>query len=192
MKKVFIVFCVLIGIAIIADGCYTEDDLNEARAEGYEAGYIAGIRESSANKKNDWQSILDDFASNKPKAINRPASGTILSGKEYYESEITVTADSSYDYVVSLKDMLDKEYISFYVRAGDTVTIGVPANYLFVYFASGTEWYGYGRGLMFGDDTSYSKDDECRDFTEYTWEYTLYPVNNGNFSESPSNENEFF
>ena len=198
MKKIFIVVCMLIGIAIIADGCYTEDDLNAARAEGYEAGYISGMRDSSTTNKNDWQRILDDFAGtgkasdNKPKPIIRPASGTILSGKEYYESEITVTANSSYDYVVSLKDMLDKEYVSFYVRAGDTVTIGVPANYLFVYFASGTEWYGYGRGLMFGDNTSYSKDDECLDFTEYTWEYTLYPVTNGNFSESPSNENEFF
>ena len=74
----------------------------------------------------------------------------------------------------------------------ETVTVGVPADELYIYFASGTKWYGYGKGLMFGEDTSYSKDDELVDFSEYTWEYTLYPVNDGNFSETPSNENEFF
>ena len=126
------------------------------------------------------------------KPIPRPSSGTILSGKGYDESEITVTASSSYDYVVSLKNHLGITCLSFYVRAGDTVTVGVPRNFFYVYFASGKEWYGYGKGLMFGEKTAYSKDDELLDFLEYTWEYTLYPVNDGNFSETPSNADEFF
>ena len=45
---------------------------------------------------------------------------------------------------------------------------------------------------MFGEDTVFSKDDEMLDFTECGWEYTLQPVYDGNFSETPSNENEFF
>lgn len=123
----------------------------------------------------------------------KPYSGKVLSGKEYYnESEITITADNSSDYVVSLKSRSGTERVCFYVRAGDTVTVGVPAEHLYVYFASGNIWYGYGKGLMFGKNTIYSKDDELLDFTEYTWEYELYPVTYGNFSETPSNADEFF
>lgn len=173
LKKMILL---LSAIVLLLSGCYTESELTNARAEGYEAGYRAGYAAG--------------YDSMKP--VSRPLSGAILSGREYDESEITVTADSSYDYAVSLKDMSGREYVCFYVRAGDTVTVGVPANYLYVYFASGTDWYGYGKGLMFGEGTSYSKDDDVLDFVEYTWEYTLYPVSDGNFSESPSNENEFF
>lgn len=121
-----------------------------------------------------------------------PASRTILSGNEYYGSEITVTASGDYSYVVSLKNSQGTHRLSFFVRAGETVTIGVPAEYLYVYFASGTTWYGYGEGLMFGEYTSYSKDDDLLDFAQYTYQYTLYPVYDGNFSETPSDENEFF
>ena len=124
--------------------------------------------------------------------VPRPASGEILAGKEYSGSEITVTADDTDDYVISLKDYRGTQYLTFYVRAGDTVTVGVPERSLYVYFASGDEWYGYGQGLMFGEDTAYGKDDEEQHFYKYTLEYTLRPVTNGNFSETPSSENEFF
>lgn len=127
-----------------------------------------------------------------PKTVAKPRSGTILSGKEYSGSEITVKADSSSDCVVSLKDRYGTVFLAFYVRAGDTVTVGVPDKVLYVYFASGKKWYGYGKGLMFGKNTAYSKDDEPCDFTEYSWTYTLQPVSNGNFSEKPCSENEFF
>lgn len=125
--------------------------------------------------------------------VTKPYNGAILSGAQYYnESEITITADSSHDCVVSLKDHYGTEYVAFYVRAGCTVTVGVPSKWLYVYFASGKEWYGYGKGLMFGKSTDYSKDVGIKDFTQYTWQYTLYPVTDGNFSETPSNEDEFF
>lgn len=124
--------------------------------------------------------------------VPRPASGTILAGEEHSGSEITVTADDTDDYVVSLKDFRGTQYVAFYVRAGETVTVGVPMRKLYVYFASGDEWYGYGQGKMFGDHTSYGLDDEATDFAQGAWEYRLYPVSDGNFSETPSNENEFF
>ena len=111
---------------------------------------------------------------------------------EYWDSSITVTASSFSSYVVKLVNPEGVERVSFFVRAGDTVTIGVPAEYLYVYFAAGSDWYGYGEGLMFGENTVFSKDDECLDCSQYTWEYTLYPVYDGNFSETPSNEEEFF
>lgn len=119
-----------------------------------------------------------------------PASGTILSGTEHIKgSEITVTASGSSACVVKLKNSVGATRLSFYVRAGATVTIGVPAEYLYVYFASGNTWYG--EEHIFGEDTYYSKDDKLLDFTNYSWEYTLYPTYNGNFSETPIDAEEF-
>ena len=122
--------------------------------------------------------------------VAEPTSGTVLSGSEVYNgSEITIHASSGKSCVVKLKTRSGTERISFYVRAGDTVTVGVPAEYLYVYFATGDTWYG--KANMFGSKTSYSMDDEVFDFTRYTCEYTLYPVSNGNFSQTPIDADEF-
>lgn len=122
--------------------------------------------------------------------VTEPRSGTVLSGREVYDgSEITIHAASGHSCVVKLKTRSGTERISFYVRAGDTVTVGVPAEPLYVYFASGDTWYG--KTDLFGSRTSYSMDDEIFDFTRYTCEYTLYPVSNGNFSETPIDADDF-
>lgn len=122
--------------------------------------------------------------------VSEPRSGAILSGREVYGgSEITVTASGGESCVVKLKTRYGAERISFYVRSGDTVTVGVPAEDLYVYFASGDTWYGTTH--LFGGKTSYSMDDDICDFAEYSWEYTLYPVSNGNFSQTPIDEDKF-
>lgn len=122
--------------------------------------------------------------------VTEPRSGSVLSGREVYDgSEITIHAASGHSCVVKLKTRSGIERISFYVRAGDTVTVGVPAEPLYVYFASGDIWYG--KTDLFGSRTSYSMDDEIFDFTRYTCEYTLYPVANGNFSETPIDADDF-
>ncbi len=122
--------------------------------------------------------------------VAEPKSGEILSGIEVYgESELTITASRGASCVVKLKTRSGAERLSFYVRAGETVTVGVPCEYLQVYFASGSTWYGYKH--LFGKHTGYAKDDEFLDFAEYTWEYTLYPVGDGNFSQTPIDEDEF-
>ena len=119
-----------------------------------------------------------------------PRSGTILSGVEYFNgSKITISASSSESCVVKLKTPSEVEVLSFYVRAGETVTVGVPKEYLYVLFASGDVWYG--KDDLFGENTSYSKDDEICNFVDYTLEYTLYPVSSGNFSQTPIDEDEF-
>lgn len=187
MKKVIVLLCVILAATLVACG-YSDEDLSAAQSEGYRTGYSEGYNNGYDEGYNDG--YRKGFNERKP--VSKPASGTILSGEEYSGSELTIIASDNNDYVVSLKDEYGTHYLSFYVRAGDTVTVGVPSEYLYVYFASGTQWYGYGKGLMFGEDTQYTRDDELRDFVEYTWEYTLYPVNDGNFSESPSTEGEFF
>lgn len=119
-----------------------------------------------------------------------PRSGEILSGIECYDgSKLTISASSGSSCVVKLKTSSGVDRLSFYVRAGDIVTVGVPAEYLYVYFASGDTWYG--EELLFGDETRYSKDKELLDFTRYEWQYTLYPVMSGNFTETLIDSDEF-
>ena len=122
--------------------------------------------------------------------FNEPISGTILSGSEAYEgSSLTVTASSASSYVVKLKTSSGSECMCFYVRAGETATVRVPRLSLYVYFAAGDTWYGLKH--LFGEETSYSMDDEILDFENYSWEYTLYPVTDGNFSQTPIDESAF-
>lgn len=122
--------------------------------------------------------------------VTEPRSGQILTGTEpYNESEITVSASGGSSCVVKLKTSSGVERMSFYVRAGDTVTVGVPCEYLYVYFASGDAWYGTAH--LFGEDTYYSMDDTICNFYDYAWEYTLYPVSSGNFEQTPIDEEQF-
>lgn len=104
-----------------------------------------------------------------PPMVMMPLSGEILSGSEAEGgSELTVKASSTSSYVVKLKTLTGVERLSFFVRAGDTVTVRVPLEYLELYYASGDVWYG--KALLFGEDTFYSKDDEVLDFTRYNYE----------------------
>lgn len=207
MRRFITVLSILIIVCLLSScsqGTY-EEGYEAGLADGYKEGYTDGCtdgfstgyraaQESLSSESISSDEFIDKYLGDDyiHTSVSEPISGTILYGKEYPDSEITVTADSSSSYVVSLKDINENILLSFYVRAGETVTVGVPSQGLYVYFASGTTWYGYGKGLMFGENTIYSKDDELLDFTEYTWEYTLYPVYDGNFSETPSNESDFF
>ena len=132
----------------------------------------------------------DDKKDNDLPPVVKPYSGEILLGTEVVdESAITISAPHNDDCVVSLKTRSGTTRISFFVRAGDTVTVGVPCEYLCCYFAYGDTWYGYDH--LFGEDTYYAKDDKYQNYIDYTWEYTLYPVNDGNFSQTPIDEDEF-
>ena len=137
--------------------------------------------------------IFDNLADDSDPGLEpvaEPRSGAILMGSEdLYGSKITIAASGGESCIVKLKTSSGITRLSFYVRAGDTVTVGVPSEYLYVYFASGDTWYG--QNHLFGEDTSYSMDDTICNFTEYTWEYTLYPVSSGNFSQTPIDEDEF-
>lgn len=217
IKKLLAISLCLLLVVFLASCGYSKSDLEEAKLNGYrsgyddgrKSGYTAGYNEGKKagydtgydeGRKAGYQTGYDtgyndgyDYGLWSPTPIDMPATGTILSGYEYYyQSEITVKASFGSSYVVSLKYIDGTECVSFFVRSGETATIGVPSMYLYVYFASGDTWYGYGEGLMFGDDTVYSKDDEPCNFGEGSWSYTLYPVYNGNFTETPIDGNEFF
>lgn len=79
--------------------------------------------------------------------------------------------------------------MSFYVRAGDTVTVSVLPSELYAYFAEGTDWYGWENN--FGENTYFSKDSQPLIFYEYTFEYTLYEVSDGNLSLESIDSDDF-
>ena len=184
VSAILIVFSFVGGI-VTGDGIGQKKGYDRGYYSGYEFGYNAGHYDGYEANKDD------DFAL---QPLERPYTGEIVYDDSKFErnTSITVTAPSDSDVVVSLKNLSKATLRSFYVRAGETASIRVPAVYLYVYFAFGTTWYGYGEGLMFGDGTVYSKDDDMVDFDGKSWEYSLSPVKNGNFSETPTNENDFF
>lgn len=118
-----------------------------------------------------------------PEPVSEPESGTILSGYAPKDgSQITVTLAPTASSVVMLKDNSNRTLISFYVRAGETATVDVPAEKMYVQFASGKNWYG--EDNLFGKETIYRKDNELTDFTQYTWEYELDPMSDGEFDHT--------
>ena len=119
-----------------------------------------------------------------------PKNGQVFIGKNLSrKSELTIKSKTSDSCYIKLKNSSGKDVFSFFVRAGCSATVSVPKGKYHVYFSYGNDWYG--TEYIFGPDTTYSKDDELLDFNMYTWEYTLYPVYNGNFTETPIDANEF-
>lgn len=122
--------------------------------------------------------------------MSMPESGEIFIGADLeLTSELTIRSASGESCYVKLKDSAGNDVFSFFVRAGDSLTVAVPSGCFYVFFAYGDEWYG--PEALFGPDTTYGKDDEICDFENYAWEYTLYPTYDGNFSETPISADEF-
>lgn len=170
--SVFIVFVLIIALA-------SNSNQNTTASNN---GQNTSTNNSSNNESSTTKPQLTP--------ITEPRSGTILSGSTFYNgSELTIRASGGHSCVVKLKTASGVTRLSFYVRAGDTVTVNVPSEYLYVYFATGDTWYGSNH--LFGDETSYSMDDDIQNFIDYTVEYTLYPVTYGNFTETPISADEF-
>lgn len=204
--SILLVIClVFLGISVSMTKDYAQqitdlsDELDVVRGESYDEGYKNGYDVGYEDGHDDgyntgrYNRIMANVSKNQNrKILADPASGTIVSGKAYSGSTLTIKSDTESSCVVCLKTASGEERVAFFIRAGDSVTVNVPAEKLYAYFAYGSFWYGYGEGLMFGDETAYSRDDEILDFTKYVYTYTLYPTYNGNYTETPSDEDEFF
>lgn len=123
------------------------------------------------------------------KPLPLPENGQVFIGDGMRTgSELTIkTADASC--YVKLKDKNGKDVYAFFVRKNTTRTVDVPTGQYYVYFACGADWYGTKE--YFGEGTSFSKDREICDFSNYTYTYTLYKTTAGNFTETPVSESEF-
>ncbi len=126
---------------------------------------------------------------NKMRPLKTPSNGQIFYGENLSRyGELTIHNDGNGCYV-KLKTASKKDVFAFYVKANSTCTINVPTGNYYVYFASGKDWYG--PEYCFGEETAYSMDDEILDFTNYSWEYTLTPVVNGNLTLDDIPASEF-
>lgn len=144
-------------------------------------GYTSGTEKTDSSTSPKKEIVIDRV----------PYTGEILEGNVYPNgSQIKVTGSSDADCVVKLKNISGDTVVSFYVRSDETATVGVPAELMYVYFASGDTWLGTSK--LFGELTYYSKDENLLDFTKYTWEYTLVPRTDGNFTETPVDASEFW
>ena len=122
--------------------------------------------------------------------LDLPKSGKVFTGANLNRgSKLKIKSSSEKSCYIKLKNTRGKDVFSFFVRAGETVNMSVPQDNFYVYFSYGTDWYGTEH--LFGPKTTYTKDDELLNFKKYTWEYTLYPTQNGNFKETPIDAEEF-
>lgn len=123
------------------------------------------------------------------RAMDLPKSGQVYIGEGLSRwSELTIKASNQSVYV-KLKDSTGKDVFAFFARANEITKVSVPAGKYYVYFACGSKWYG--PSLYFGEETSFSKDDQIVDFNNYTMTYTMYTVFDGNFTATPVLEDEF-
>lgn len=153
---------------------------------GQKSGFPAGHKWFSGSADTPQTCIV----CGKMQPLPLPETGTVFIGNgKYCYSELTIKSSSNSACYIKLKDANGSDAYSFFVRAGDTVAVPVPPGYYNVYFAYGNDWYG--PDLLFGSETVCEKDDDLLDFKQYTWEYTLYPITNGNFSATPISLDEF-
>ena len=119
-----------------------------------------------------------------------PVNGQLFSGERlYWGQTLTIKCSLDRSCFVKVKDENYNEVMSFYVAAGCSAEVYVPAGYYYIYFAQGEDWYG--PEYCFGPDTSYTMDDELTDYVHYSWTYTLRPSVDGNFTETPINPEDF-
>ena len=154
------------------------------------------LSENISTLDHKWITITDSkprkcVACGEIEPMALPKNGTIFIGKDLKrESQLTIKCTSDESCYVKMKNSVGNDVFAFFVRAGSEVTLDVPTGHFYVYFAQGKEWYG--TEILFGDETTtYSKDDDLLDFENYSYTYTLYTVANGNFIETPIDEEEF-
>ena len=130
---------------------------------GQESGFPAGHKWVSESADAPQICIV----CGKMQPLPLPETGKVFIGDgKYCYSELTIKSSSTSACYIKLKDANGSDAYSFFVRAGDTVTVPVPPGYYKVYFAYGTDWYG--PDLLFGSDTVCEKDDDLLDFKQYT------------------------
>ena len=141
---------------------------------------------SSTSSKSTSYSSSSSASTAKPAATLVPQTMPV-NGKVFYCStsnrpksfKVTNNGSSNY-YMKFVKAGTNIKVITFFVRANSTVEIDMPAGNLELKYAYGSTWYGESK--LFGENTRYAKDEEYYDFTNYSWEISLYTTSNAGTS----------
>ena len=134
-----------------------------------------------------WEGSLPVNISLKPVKIE---SGTMIKEPaDERTSSLTVTPSSEYNTYIYLESKTKKANdMSFIVKKGEETTVSVPLDKYIMYWANGDTWYG--GDYLFGPQTTYQKDPEEWDFSNYTWSFKL-ETTDGNLSGETVEEDEF-
>ena len=134
-----------------------------------------------------WEGSLPVNISLKPVKIE---SGTMIKEPaDERTSSLTVTPSSEYNTYIYLESKTKKANdMSFIVKKGEETTVSVPLDKYIMYWANGDTWYG--GDYLFGPQTTYQKDPEEWDFSNYTWTFKL-ETTDGNLSGETVEEDEF-
>ena len=134
--------------------------------------------------------------SKKPVALSRPATGSMVrSPSDDGLAPLTVITEAGKDYLIALTPVYSNEAeMMFYVRGGIQTEVDVPLGDYYLFYATGTDWYG--EDDLFGPDTQRYKCDDIFPFEEdddgYTgWTVELYLQTNGNLDSFPVTEDSF-
>ena len=144
---------------------------------------------SSSGSSSSKSSSSSSSSSSAPAEQSLPANGHIFAGSESGTAGIEVTAPSSQSCWCKVLTTSGKTQISFFIRAGKTVHLDIPAGTYNIHFACGSKWYGTTN--RFGDGTSYGQDKSVTIDSGYYMTYTLQASSNGNWSMSGLSANDF-
>ena len=174
-KKVLIAIAAL---AVIAIG--VKMLTNWANKDNTSTSSSLSVSTSAPNSTPRPLSTAKPVSTPRPTATPQemPASGTVFfCSDSYTPSTFTVENSGSSNYYMKfVKAGTDTTVITFFVRAHSTITINMPAGNLELRYAYGSNWYG--EEQLFGEETYYAKDEEYYDFSNYTWEISLYTSSN--------------
>ena len=112
-------------------------------------------------------------------ARSEPSNGSILDGSSSGGAGIKVTASSDASAYVKVKTKSGKTVVGFYVRAGKSAEVSIPAGTYSVQFAMGSTWYG--SSDCFGSSTSYGQDSNVSLGNGEVMTYRLQRSTSGNF-----------
>lgn len=133
-------------------------------------------------------------SSDKAEATQKPSTHVPINGgsiptefnwmHEDLQANIIIHAPVSEHVFVKLKRATTGVTLyQFFVRAGETADVEIPVATYNVCFAFGKEWYGIDN--LFGEETTCSVDKGIRFTRTSGYEYTLYPVADGNLNLEP-------
>ena len=107
----------------------------------------------------------------KMEAMPLPENGKVFIRPYSGGSKLTIKSGPSKATYVKLKKEDGTDVFSFFIRADEEASAAVPRGKFYIYFATGTEWYGTEH--HFGSSTTYTKVDEICDFSTYEYTYEL-------------------
>lgn len=148
----------------------------------------------SESAQNEAADAPGDAGSDKADTKQKPSKHVPINGgpiptefnwmHEDLQANIVIHAPTSEHVFVKLKRATTGVTMyQFFVRAGETADVDIPVATYNVCFAFGKEWYGIDN--LFGEETTCSVDKGIRFTRTSGYEYTLYPVADGNLHLEP-------